>query len=282
MDLEIHLLIVTNNYFFFNPKAGITYTQNKIQAYISFGRSSKEPNRDDFESGVTTMPKPEILNDVEMGIEKKNINNSWGINLYYMFYRNQLVLTGKINDVGAYTRTNIPSSYRAGIELQGSNTFNKWISVNGNISFSENKIRNFTEYIDDYDNGGQQTKFYKKTDISFSPAVVSSLSFNVFPLKNIEVNFISKYVSRQYLDNTAQNNRSLNAYFTEDARIAYSIKSKQYKAIGIFAQVNNIFSEKYEPNGYSFSYIYGGSTTTENFYFPMATVNFMIGVNIKL
>src|SRR6185436_3934702 len=120
--------------------------------------AGKEPNRDDLEAGNTQQPKAELLQDLEMGIERKKDNYSFAVNLYYMHYHNQLVLTGKINDVGAYTRTNIPKSYRAGIELQGKTKLTRWMNIAANLSFSENKIRNFTEYLDDYDNGGQQTK----------------------------------------------------------------------------------------------------------------------------
>ncbi len=275
-------LFVKNNYTFFNPKTGITYTKNKTQAWISYGRSAKEPNRDDFESGILTTPKAEKLNDFEAGIENKSITGSWGINIYYMLYKDQLVLTGKINDVGAYTRTNIPNSYRSGIELTGNKIFNKWISINGNISFSENKIKNYTEYIDDYDNGGQQTNFFTKTDISFSPSIIGSASVNIIPFKNAEVNLISKYVGRQYLDNTANKSRSLSDFYVQDIRMSYQLKYRTIKSIRLFAQCNNVFSKKYEPNGYTFSYLSGGSLNTENFYYPMATVNFMMGVNIKL
>ena len=198
-----------------------------------------------------------------------------------MNYHNQLILTGKINDIGAYTRTNIPNSYRTGIELQGKTKITSWMNVAANISFSENKIKNFTEYLDDYDNGGQQTKFYSKTTISFSPAVIAGGSINFIPVKNGEISLISKYVDRQYLDNTSQISRSLNPYYLQDIRLSYQIEKKLLKAINIIVQLNNVFNKKYEPNGYSFSYIYGGSLTTENYYFPMAGFNFMAGVNLK-
>lgn len=273
-------LKVKNNYTFFNPKAGITYTKNKFKAWFSYARSAKEPNRDDFEAGVSTAPKPEILNDLEAGVELKNKNYSAGINFYYMLYKDQLVLTGKINDVGAYTRTNIPNSYRAGIELTGSAKFSKWISLNGNVTLSENKIKDFTEYIDDYDNGGQQENFYKKPDIPFSPAAIVSASLNITPIKNGEINILGKYVSRQYLDNTSKKSRSLADYYVQDLRLSYLIETKAVRSIKLFVQVNNLFSKKYEPNGYTYSYFYGGKLTTENYYFPMAPANFMAGVNI--
>ena len=104
-----------------------------------------------------------------------------------MKYKDQLILTGKINDVGAYTRINIPNSYRAGIELQGKYIFTKYLNVDANIAFSKNKIKNFTEYVDDYDNGGQVTNFYKSTDISFSPNTVAGGSINIIPVKKAAI-----------------------------------------------------------------------------------------------
>ena len=271
-------LNINKDYVFFNPKAGITWSQKNMQAYLSYGRAAKEPNRDDFESNAAQIAKPEKLNDFEAGLEYKAIKYSWGINLYYMQYKDQLVLTGKINDVGAYTRTNIPNSYRAGIELSAGVKVNDWLSASANITFSENKVKNFTEYIDDYDNGGQQTNFYKNADIAFSPSVISAYTINILPIKNTELNLIGKYVGRQYLDNTSQKSRSLRDFYVQDIRLNYSWK----KTALLFLQVNNLFSKKYEPNGYTFSYIYAGEQTTENFYFPMAPVYWTAGINIKL
>lgn len=271
-------LSVNVNYTFFNPKAGITYSWKNMQAYLSYARAAKEPNRDDFETSSTTLAKPEKLDDVEAGIEFRNKKASWGINLFYMHYTDQLVLTGKINDVGAYTRTNIPESYRAGIELQGGGKISKWLTANANLTLSRNKVKDFTEYIDDYDNGGQQTRFYKNPDIAFSPAIIAGYTITIIPEKNTSLDLMGKYVGRQYLDNTEQKSRSLDAYYTQDARLAYKWGSRAT----FFTQVNNIFSKLYEPNGYTFSYIYGGQLTTENYYFPMAPVNWVIGLNVKL
>ncbi len=287
IDYKIHgfrynpALEVQENYTFLNPKAGITYSNKNWQAYLSYALAGKEPNRDDFEAGNSQQPGPEQLHDIELGIEKKGSGYSFGAGFYYMYYQNQLVLTGKINDVGAYTRTNIPKSYRTGIELQGKTIITRWMNVAANISFSENKIKNFTEYLDDYDNGGQQTKFYRKTDISFSPSLIAGGSVNFVPLKNAEISLISKYVGRQFLDNTSQRSRSSDAYYLQDIRLSYLIEHKIFKAANIILQLNNMFNKKYEPNGYSFSYIYGGRLTTENYYFPMAGFNFMAGVNVK-
>lgn len=287
IDYRIHgfrdnpALQINEKYSFLNPKLGLTYSNKNWQAYISYALAGKEPNRDDFEAGTTQQPKAERLQDVELGFENKGKDFSVGADLYYMRYHNQLVLTGKINDVGAYTRTNIPNSYRTGIELQGKVKITSWSNLSANITFSENKIKDYTEYLDDYDNGGQQTKFYSKTDISFSPSVIAGGSLNFIPVKNANISLISKYVGRQYLDNTAQRSRSLNPYYLQDIRLSYSLKNKISKETALIVQLSNVFNKKYEPNGYSFSYIYGGSLTTENYYFPMAGFNFMVGVNLK-
>ena len=274
-------LIIKKEYAFFNPKAGITYSCGFYKSYISYGRAVKEPNRFDFEASVNQQPIPEILNDFETGIEYNKNKVKIGANIYYMVYKNQLVQTGKINDVGAYTRTNVPESYRAGIELFGNTAINKRMSLSGNLTLSKNKVSNFTEYYDDYDNGGQISKFYSETDLAFSPEVTGSLSVNLIPLKNMLLSFTGKYVGDQFLDNSSDNNRKLRDFYTQDARVAYTIQGKKLPEINIFLQGNNIFSKKYEPNGYTFSYISGGVLNTENFYYPMAPANFTFGVNMK-
>ncbi|MBU3713592.1 MAG: TonB-dependent receptor, partial [Ferruginibacter sp.] len=273
--------VKTNN-LFFNPKAGISYTDKGNRFYFSYSRAAKEPNRDDFETSSKDLPKPEKLNDFEAGFEQKNKKFNWAVNLYYMHYTNQLVLTGKVNDVFAYTRTNIPESYRAGIELEGQATVNKWMSVSGNVAFSRNKILNFTEYIDNYDNGTQITRTFESSDISFSPNVIANGSIILQPFKNLNVTLISKYVGKQYLDNTSNENRALKDYFIQDARIDYLLALKKEKSINFFIQANNIFDKKYVANGYTFSYVSGGFFATENYYFPMAIFNLMSGITIKL
>ena len=147
---------------------------------------------------------------------------------------------------------------------------------------SVNKIKSFAEYIDDYDNGGQKTNFFNNTNIAFSPSVVSSASINILPVKNLELSLLNKFVSKQYLDNTSSDTRALDAFFTQDLRAIFTLKKKWLKELNIIAQLNNVLGEKYEPNGYTYSYFAGGATTTENFYFPMAGRNFMIGLNVKL
>ena len=275
-------VIQDNKYLFLSPKVGLTYTKNNRQAFISFGKAVKEPNREDFESGINEIPKPEKLYDLEAGYETKMKNYSWSANVFYMYYRDQLILTGEINDVGAYTRTNVDKSYRVGLELQGAAKINKALSINSNFSLSSNKILNFTEYIDDYDNGGQIKKEYPKTTIALSPSTVGMISLNIIPLKNAEINLIGKYVGKQFLDNTGNDERSLGSYYVQDLRLAYKLTQIKKTELNLFFQVNNLFSKKYEPNGYTFSYYADNKLNTENYYFPMAPINFLAGINISL
>ena len=273
-------LKINNDYSFFNPKAGLTYASGNTQVYFSYGRANKEPNRDDFETG--NAPKPEQLNDFELGLQQTKGKSNFGINAYLMDYHNQLVLTGEINDVGSYTRTNIKDSYRAGVEMQGSVIINKIFSLAANVALSKNKVKNFSEFIDDYDAGGQLKNSFTNTDIAFSPNIVAGATVSAKPIKNLEIDLPAKYVGRQYLDNTSNKLRSLSSYYTQDILTRYRIQLKKEREIVVFANVYNLFSRKYTPNGYTFSYIAGGNQVTENYYFPMAPVNFMGGVNIKL
>jgi iron complex outermembrane receptor protein len=273
---------IDNRFNFLNPKAGLSYSKKGITAFASYALGQKEPNRDDFEAGAANQPKPERLHDIELGIEKRTASFVFAANLYYMIYKDQLVLTGKINDVGAYARVNVPNSFRSGIELQAAKKFNEWLHISGNIAFSENRIKDFTEYIDDYDNGGQAPVLHKNKAIAFSPAVVGGLTINLAPVNNIALSFISKYVSRQYLDNTEDKKRSLDPFFAEDARLNINVPNKLFSNVRIIAQANNILNELYEPNGYTFSYYYLHHLTTENYYFPVAGRNYMLGLNIHL
>lgn len=275
-------LMIRNNYSFINPKIGIAYSRPGMNAYVSYALANKEPNRDDFETGATQQPQHETLHDIEVGFEKRMHKATFIATGYYMRYKNQLVLTGKINDVGAYTRINIPRSYRMGLELQGIYQPVQSLRLDIGVSISRNKIMNFTEYVDDYDNGGQKTFFYKDPDIAFSPWLVGNAIISYKPVTAAEISLLSKYVSRQFLDNTGSKARQLDEYLVNDLRASFTVRNKLFKEIVILGQLNNLFDVKYEPNGYTFSYFYNAELITENFYYPMAGRNFMIGVNVRL
>ena len=272
---------VDQHWLFINPKVGLKYCKDGYNAYLSYAIANKEPNRDDFEAGTTELPKHETLHDIELGIEKSFENIKVSAALYHMYYRNQLVLTGKINDVGAYTRTNIPNSYRSGIELEAQLTLLKWLTFNNNLALSQNKIRSFTEYIDDYDEGEQKTFNYDKTNLAFSPSAVYNAVLTAQINQSLQVNLTTKYVSRQYLDNTSRKERSLDAYLVQDLQFNYSLKPKGLKSIDLMFHAYNIWNKLYAPNGYTYSYYYGRELIRNNFYYPMAERNFMIGVNIN-
>jgi len=275
---------VARTFNFVNPKIGVTYTKDGWQAYFSYAYGSKEPNYTDFETDSSSQPKAEKLNDLELGVERKKKTYSWGADIYYMLYKDQLILTGQLNSVGGPTRINVPNSYRLGLELQGAVSITNWLGLSGNATFSMNKIKSFAEFLKSYDSLynplGVQEIDHSNTDISFSPDVIAGGSINIIPVKNAQISFVSKYVSRQYLDNTSNITRSLAPYFTENARLSYALKNKFSKETDIILQVNNLFSEQYNSNGATYPEIDGGVTNNYNYFFPMALINYMIGVNI--
>jgi iron complex outermembrane receptor protein len=282
-EKNLNNLNISDKLNFFNPKLGLTYLINpNSNIYASFSVANKEPGRDDYinaEEGI--LPKSERLNDIEIGYRVKADRLNFGANLYYMDYKNQLVTTGKINDVGEYYRLNVPNSYRFGIELDGSYIFSKQFLINANVALSRNKVKDFEEYIDDYDNGGQILNKYESTDISFSPNAVVFGELVYKPVKGLAFAFQSKYVGKQYLDNTQNNTRKLNDYWVNNVRLGYDFKFLEAQKVNIGLLVNNVFNKKYESNGYTYGYFAGGSTTTENFYFPQAGTNFLLSLNVK-
>lgn len=273
------------NWNFFNPKAGISWrATSRDRLFLSFAVANKEPNRDDLEAGASSLPRPETLYDTELGYEHAGKRFSLGATAYFMYYRNQLIQTGKINDVGAYTRVNVPESYRAGIELQGKVRFLKRVTFSANVAYSINKIPEFTEYLDDYDNGGQQETVHKNTDIAFSPSVVAGASLEVDAFKGFNVALVGKFVSRQYLDNTQNKARSLDPFVVSDLRMSYlvPVKARMLNKLLLHFTINNLFNTRYTPNGYTYGYFAGGQRTDVNYVFPMAGIHFTGGLTIRI
>lgn len=268
---------------FFNPKIGLSFRINAASnIYASLALANKEPNRDDYiNSSPSTRPSSENLIDIEAGYRIRKSNFSAGLNAYAMIYDDQLVLNGKINDVGEYIRQNVEESYRLGIELDSRLQINSQLAWGITASLSNNRINNFTEFVDDYDNGGQIRNDYKNVNLAFSPGFIGSSEFSFRPFRKTEIALLSKYVGEQYLDNTSNSARKLDAFFVNDLRLGYNTSFKGIKNIGLSLLVNNVFSEKYESNGYTFSYLYGGAMTTENFYFTQAPANFLLSLSVK-
>ena len=276
-DLEIE-----RKFNFFNPKMGLTYQAKNIFYYTSVAVANKEPNRDDFEASATEQPRREQLVDWETGFELKKPKYAINANVYYMNYKDQLVLTGKINDVGAYTRTNVPKSYRAGIELQVKYAFNKKYNTSYSITFSQNKIEEFTEYIDDYDQFTQVAIQHKNTNIALSPSLITNRTFNWKPNDKLSFFWTTKYTSKQFLDNTQNKDRQLDAFFINDLNAHWTILNKTKFTMLLQLYANNVLDVKYAPNGYTFSYIYDRTLTTSNNFYPMAGRNYWISLKIDI
>jgi iron complex outermembrane receptor protein len=276
-DLEIE-----RKFNFFNPKMGLTYQAKNIFYYTSVAVANKEPNRDDFVASATEQPRREQLVDWETGFELKKPKYAINANVYYMNYKDQLVLTGKINDVGAYTRTNVPKSYRAGLELQVKYAFNKKYNTSYSITFSQNKIEEFTEYIDDYDQFTQVAIQHKNTNIALSPSLITNRTFNWKPNDKLSFFWTTKYTSKQFLDNTQNKDRQLDAFFINDLNAHWTILNKTKFTMLLQLYANNVLDLKYAPNGYTFSYIYDRTLTTSNNFYPMAGRNYWISLKIDI
>jgi len=274
----------TNNFNFFNPKAGLFYQINtKNQAYASFAIANREPSRGNYrDADLNYQPKPERLYDFELGYHHTNTRFSASANLYFMNYKNQLLSTGKINNVGDAIMTNVAKSYRAGIELSGALKINEKLDWSANFTFSQNKILNFVQYIDNWDNWGQEAIDIGTTNILLSPEQIGSSTITYRPLKKLRLSLVSKYVGQQYVDNSSNQYNSIDSYFVNDINIAYRFYPKAFKSIEFNLLVSNIFSEKYETYGWAYNYIYNNQQKVMDGYFPMAPINFMIGLNINI
>lgn len=280
---DLENIAVDANFDFFNPKVGLTYKVDPNNSlYTSFAVANREPNRNDFEGGVNTH---ETLNDLEFGWRLKSEYVKLNTNVYYMNYKNQLVLTGALDDVGAPIRATSGDSYRLGLEIDADIYLNEYFSIKPNAAFSSNKNKNFVAKID----GALQN--LGNTDISFSPDVVVGNMFIYKPLENLQISFLSKYVGKQYMSNLGSkvsNSDIIDSYFTSDLNFVYEVKpNKIFKSIVFTALMNNIFDRKYVDRGYygTFDDTWSdpNKTTTLDYagFYPQATRNFLVGVTLK-
>ena len=280
INSDLNEFVTDADFSFFNPKLGLTYkSSEKNSYYVSYARANREPNRDDFKAGVT---ENETLNDIELGWRYANNKVNVNTNLYYMFYQNQLVLTGELDDVGSPIRATSGESYRLGLEVDANIAFNSKFSTSLNVAVSQNKNQDFTTSLDgEFVNLGN-------TNISFSPELVIGNAINFMPTKNLQISFLSKYVGEQYMGNIDSENSKLDSYFVNDLNVNYQIKpNKLFKSIVFSGLVNNVFNKKYVSNGYYGTYddtwSVPGQTTTLDYagYYPQATINFLLGMTLK-
>lgn len=287
IDSDLRAIDTGDDYTFFNPKVGATYTLNESSnIYASFAIGNREPVCNDFvdaPGGVT--PKHETLRNLEVGYRKYGLDFSFQANYYLMDYENQLVLTGELNDVGSSVRQNVPDSYRMGIELVGAYQFTDQLRWDANLTLSRNKIENFTEVLYNYgpawDAFNVEETQFEDTDISFSPNVIGGSQLVYAPFEGFEAALRSKYVGKQYLDNTSNDNRSIDPYFVNDLRLSYNFSMSSIKNVNISLLVNNLLDEEYSSNGYTFGYAAGSYVVRENYFYPQAGRNFLVALNLR-
>ncbi len=285
---------------FFNPKAGLTYEIDQHNnVYASFAVGNHEPNREDFvNSTPDNRPKAENLKDFEAGYRTVQGAFSGGINGFYMKYNNQLVLTGSLNDVGEAIRTNVKDSYRAGLEFDGRVRLLKQLSWAATATLSTNRIKNYTQYFSNYDDGSLAGETLAKTTIAYSPSFIGSSEVSFSPVKGGEIALISKYISKQYLDNTMNTNpagytvapgdlpnpyaasREIKGYLVNNVRLRYTFSTAWVKNIGAALLINNVFSKRYVSNGATYPDIESGHIINYNYFYPQAPANFLAQLSL--
>ena len=280
-------LNIHERYNFFNPKAGISFNLDSHHAYASVAMSHREPERNNFtDNGSYPFPEPEQLLDYELGYNFDNQKVLAQFNLYYMDYTNQFVQTGQVSDIGEALTTNIKDSYRMGVEAHAGWNITKWLTIEANAALSQNKIKDFDEVVEDWDNG-ETTIHYDNSTLAFSPSTILNGFINVHH-KGFEATWHTNYVSRMYLDNTENVDRSLPAYSTSNVSLGYTLKPKKVvKEAAFKVYLNNIFNKRYAANGWVYSAIYasGGHPNDNRYYqigfIPMAGFNVMGNLTLR-
>ena len=268
------------SYSFFNPKAGVTYKLNPgNQFYFSYGKAHREPSRADFRENITTAEK---LDDFELGWRFASEKTKVNTNIYYMDYKDQLVLSGELGDTGKPLRMSSGKSYRLGLEIDAEVQILDKLKTRPNIALSTNKNVDFVASID-----GELVNL-GKTNISFSPSIIAGNILEYSPTQNLQLAFLSKYVGEQYMGNIDSEKSKLQSYFINDLNIVYTLDKLPWVNEVVFsALVNNIFNVKYISNGFFYTYDddYSNpgrvSTIEGSGYFPQATINFLVGATVK-
>ncbi|MBQ6073532.1 MAG: TonB-dependent receptor plug domain-containing protein [Bacteroidales bacterium] len=268
-----HVLDVDVRYNFFNPKAGINFSRGTHRAYASVAVSHREPERNNFtDNGKYPAPRAERLYDFEAGYQASGARARAGVNIYYMRYRDQLVQTGELSDIGEALTTNIPDSYRAGIELTAGCDITPWLTLEGNAALSRNRLLDFDEYVEDWDNG-VTVIHYDGAALAYSPDAILN-GFAVFRHKGFRAQWHTGFVSRMYLDNTGNTGRSLPAYSLSDISVGYTFRPGGFlKEIDLGAEANNLFNAHVAQSGWVYSAIYAsGGHPNDNRYYQIGFI----------
>jgi iron complex outermembrane receptor protein len=274
---------------FFNPKAGLFFSVASDQeAYISFSVANREPTRTDYKEATgdnDATPKSERLFDIELGYKLKLTESTFALNLYGMIYKDQLVPTGELSNVGYSIMTNVKNSYRAGAELMAGFIPADFIKWDFSLTLSRNKIIDFTEYYIDYNTSDWSSEYKSRklgrVDIAYSPSVIGSSDFTIKIIPGIKLHFISKYVGRQYFDNTMNSERMLDPYLVNNVMIDFEPETKRIRGAELQLLVNNIFDTKYESNAYGGNWFEDGAEKSWSYYFPQAGTNLMFKLGLK-
>ena len=291
MDDDLFDISQEHNYLFFNPKIGWNYiVSDKSRVFFSFAVANREPNRSHFKDAKKGDPVPlhETLYDYESGYNLRLDNWALDVNLFYMDYNNQLVLTGEINDVGDPVMKNVKNSYRVGTEIISALYINNKVRWNANMTLSRNKINNIGIFVDNWDywndpeNEPYQYTFEKKSaDISFSPSVVASSNIDLAIYKDISLLLQSKYIGKQYIDNSGSEARKLDPYFVNDLIINYSFANKYIKEALLSFSVLNIFNTQYISNAWIYRYFENKEEKQLDGFFPQAGTHFLAGLTLN-
>ena len=283
-------LDINKKYDFINPKAGFSWSLKGHRIYGSVAMSHREPERNNFtDNGSYPAPKAEQMMDYELGYTYTGNNWHIGVNGYYMDYKDQFVQTGAVSDIGENLTTNIKDSYRLGVELQAGVNVTPWLTIEGNAALSKNRIKDFDEVVEDWDSEtGTRTIHYDNSTLAFSPSAILN-GFANFHYKGVQAVWHTNYVSRQYLDNTENCDRSLPAYSTSNLSVSYTLKPKVkvLKEVVFGVNLNNIFNRRYAANGWVYSAIYesGGHANDNRYYqigfIPMAGFTMMGNVTVR-
>ena len=278
-DNDLSSYSVDEKYTFLNPKWGLTYKFNdSLLFYASYAVANREPIRSDFidtDEGKT--PLHETLNNLEVGMKLARKALSFEVNYYLMNYKNQLVQTGAVNDVGSSIRGNVKNSYRMGIEFSSSYKISESIAWSINTSLSKNKIKKFDELI----TTSSKIIKHRNTDISFSPKIIAGSVISYSPTKKCLISFQSKYVGEQFLDNTSNQDRVIEAYIVNDVLIEYRFSFAKVNAAKAWLLVNNVFDQEYSSNGNTWGFYHGNNERyQQNNYYPQAAINFILGTSL--
>lgn len=268
-----HYLDIDNKYDFLNNRAGLTWISggHRIHAMAAF--ANREPERNNFtDNGNYPAPKSESMIDYEAGYSYQGDIWNVGINVYYMDYDNQFVQTGAQSDIGEKLTTNIKSSYRTGIELTAAVSPLSWLELEGNAALSSNRIKDFDEVVEDWDNGWT-TIHYDNSTLAYSPSAILNGFIN-FNLGRVKATWHTGYVSRQFLDNSANNDRSLPAYSLSDLSFSYTVPCRKIiNSITVGGELNNVLNARCATSGWVYSALYeSGGHGNDNRYYQIGFI----------